>query len=118
MWKPMASDFCRRLSSYEALARYTEAKQVLIGLSRLTEEDPDAAGPACTGDRSADELNDKTIGPEQYSLVKRALSRAEELRSQGKAEEARTLLQTIVDMYATDPDAATFVEQARNGLAP
>lgn len=100
------------------LGQSAEAKQVLIGLVRLTEGDDDAADLHALATDLLKELNDKTIGPEQYSLVKRALSRAEELSAEGKADEARTLLQTIVDVYATDPDAATFVEQARRGLTP
>jgi len=100
------------------LGQDAEAKQVLLGLARLTEGDPDATGLHGLATDLLSELNDKTIGPDQYSLVKRALTRAAALKVQGKAEAARTLLQTIVDMYSSDPDAKSFVEQARNGLAP
>ena len=108
----------QRAVQLRGLGQNTEAKQVLAGLVRLTEGDPDAADLHALATDLLKELNNKSIGPEQYSLVKRALSRAEELRTQGKADEARTLLQTIVDMYAADPDAATFIEQARRGLMP
>ncbi len=100
-----------------SLGQTAEARQVLQGLSRLTEDDQDAADLHTLAEDLLSELNNKSIGPEQYDLVKRALSRAEDLKQQGKTEAARTLLQTIVDLYSVDPDAATFVEQARRGLA-
>ena len=62
------------------------------------------------------ELNDQTIGPDQYRLVKRSLERATELQQNGKAEDARLIWQSVVDLYSTDPDAESFVEQARRGL--
>lgn len=101
-----------------SLGQTTEAKQVLTGLVRLTEGDTDAADLHALANDLLQELNNKTISPERYSLVKRALTRAEELRAGGNADEARALLQTVVDIYASDPDAATFVEQARRGLMP
>lgn len=101
-----------------SLGQTAEAKQVLTGLVRLTEGDTDAADLHALANDLLQELNNKTISPERYSLVKRALTRAEELRAGGKADEARSLLQTVVDIYASDPEAATFVEQARRGLMP
>ena len=108
----------RKAVQLRSLGQSAEAKQILIGLVRLTEGDDDAADLHALATDLLKELNDKTIGPEQYNLVKRALSRVEELRADGKSDEARSLLQTIVDVYATDPEAATFVEQARRGLKP
>ena len=101
-----------------SLGQTAEAKQVLVGLVRLTEGDDDAADLHALATDLLKELNDKAISPEQYSLVQRALTRADELRAEGKADEARELLQAIVEIYANDPDAATFVEQARRGLMP
>lgn len=101
-----------------SLGQTAEAKQVLVGLVRLTEGDDDAADLHALATDLLKELNDKAISPEQYSLVQRALTRADELRAEGKADEARELLQAIVEIYANDPDAATFVEQARRRLMP
>ena len=101
-----------------SLGQTAEAKQVLVGLVRLTEGDDDAADLHALATDLLKELNDKAISPEQYSLVQRALTRADELRAEGKADEAHSLLQAIVEIYANDPDAATFVEQARRGLMP
>ncbi len=50
-------------------------------------------------------------------LVKRSLERAATLHKVGKAEQARSLWQSVVDLYDYDPDMATFVEQARQGLS-
>ncbi|MFO1007069.1 MAG: serine/threonine-protein kinase [Planctomycetaceae bacterium] len=108
----------RKAVQLRSLGQSAEAKQVLIGLVRLTEGDTDAADLHALANDLLQELNNKTISPERYSLVKRALTRAEELRAGGNADEARALLQTVVDIYASDPDAATFVEQARRGLMP
>ena len=90
---------------------------MLLGLSRLTAGDADAADLHALASDLLSELNDKTIGPDQYSLVKRSLERATELQQGGKSDEARLIWQSIVDLYSTDPDAANFVEQARRGLA-
>ena len=100
-----------------SLGQDAEAKQVLLGLSRLTEGDPDAADLHALAKDLLSELNDKTIGAEAYSLVKRSLERAATLSKEGQTEQARALWQSVVDLYASDPDAATFVEQARQGLA-
>ena len=100
------------------LGHAAESKQVLLGLSRLTEGDKDAADLHALAQDLLSELNDKTLGEEAYSLVKRSLERAAALHQDGKTEQARALWQSIVDLYASDPDAATFVEQAQRGLTP
>jgi len=100
------------------LGQDAEAKQVLLGLSRLTAGDPDAEDLHALASDLLSELNDKTIGPDQYSLVKRSLERAKELKQEGQAEDARLIWQSIMDLYSTDPDAASFVEQAHRGLTP
>ena len=100
-----------------SLGQDAEAKQVLVGLSRLTEGDPEAADLHGLAKDLLSELNDTNIGAEAYSLVKRSLERAAALHKDGKTEQARTLWQSVVDLYSSDPDAATFVEQARQGLA-
>ena len=100
-----------------SLGQNAEAKQVLVGLSRLTAGDKDAAELHALAVDLLSELNDQSIGAEAYSLVKRSLERAAALSQDGQVEQARTLWQSVVDLYASDPDAATFVEQAREGLA-
>ncbi len=100
------------------LGQDAEARQVLLGLSRLTQGDDKAADLHALATDLLNELNDKTIGPDQYSLVKRSLLRAGEFQSAGKTVEARELWQSIIDLYSSDPDASTFIEQARKGLGP
>ena len=100
------------------LGEDAEARRVLLGLTRLTAGDPQEADLHALAADLLKELNDKTIGPDQYSLVKRSLVRAAELQQGGKPEQARALWQSIIDLYLSDPDAATFVEQARQGLVP
>ncbi len=100
-----------------SLGQDAEAKRVLAGLSQLTEGDPDAADLHALSADLLGELNDQSIGAESYSLVKRSLERAATLSQAGQAERARTLWQSVIDLYSSDPDAATFVEQARLGLA-
>ena len=100
------------------LGEDAEARKVLLGLTRITEGDAAEADLHGLAADLLNELNDKTIGPEQYSLVKRTLERAAGLEKDGKTEQARTLWQSIIDLYSSDPDAATFVEQARQRLTP
>ncbi len=100
-----------------SLGQNAEAKQVLLGLSRITEGDTEEADLHTLAVDLLSELNDKSIGAEAYSLVKRSLERAAALNQDGKIEQARALWQSVVDLYASDPDAATFVAQAREGLA-
>ncbi len=100
-----------------SLGQDAEAKRVLLGLSQLTEGDPDAADLHALSADLLGELNDQSIGPESYSLVKRSLERAATLSQAGQTARARSLWQSVIDLYSSDPDAATFVEQARQGLA-
>ena len=86
-------------------------------MSRLTDGDETATDLHALAKDLLSELNDKEIGAEAYSLVKRSLERATDLHKSGKTEQARTLWQSVLDLYSTDPDAATFVEQARQGMA-
>ncbi len=99
-----------------SLGQDAEAKRVLLGLSQLTEGDPEAADLHALSADLLNELNDQSIGAESYSLVKRSLERAATLSQAGQAERARTLWQSVIDLYSSDPNAATFVEQARQGL--
>ena len=100
-----------------SLGQDAEAKQVLLGLSRITDGDPEEVDLHALAVDLLAELNDKSIGAEAYSLVKRSLERAATWHQDGKTEQARALWQSVVDLYSSDPDAATFVEQAREGLA-
>ncbi len=99
-----------------SLGQDEEAKRVLLGLSQLTEGDPEAADLHALSADLLDELNDQSIGSESYSLVKRSLERAATLSQAGQTARARSLWQSVIDLYSSDPDAATFVEQARQGL--
>lgn len=99
-----------------SLGQDAEAKRILAGLSQLTAGDPDAVDLHGLSQDLLDELNDQSISAESYSLVKRSLERAATLSQAGEVERARTVWQSVIDLYSSDPDAATFVEQARQGL--
>lgn len=100
------------------LGHAAEARQVLLGVSRLTQGDTDAADLNALAKDLLSELNEKSTGEEAYRLVKRSLERADALHHDGHVEQARGLWQSIVDLYSSDPDAATFVEKAQRGLTP
>lgn len=100
-----------------SLGRDVEARQVLQGLVQLTDGDAQAEDLHALASDLLNELNNKSISPDQYILVKRSLARADDLQKEGKKEEARALRQTVVDLYSSDPLAATFVEQAQRGLS-
>lgn len=99
-----------------SLGQMSESKRVLEGLVRLTRQDPDSSDLFRLASDMLSEMNDKELGPEQYSLVKRTLERAELLVKDGKRDEAKALWQTVLELYSQDPDAEFFVEQARKGL--
>ena len=98
------------------LGQDEEARRVLVALSHLTQGDKSAADLHGLVADLLSELNHTTIGPEQYSLVKRSLERATALSSDGKTDEARAVWQSVIELYSFDSNATTFVEQARKGL--
>lgn len=106
----------QRAVQLRSLGQIQESKRVLEGLARMTKQDSESADLYQLATDLLNEINDAEIGPEQYSLVKRTLDRADRLAQEGKLAEAQALWQSVVDLYSQDPDAQMFVDRAKAGL--
>lgn len=106
----------QRAVQLRSLGQVIESRRVLSGLIRMTQQDPESAELHSLATDLLKELNDVDIGPEQYSLVKRTLERADALAKDGKESEAQELWQSVVELYSQDPDAESFVARAKAKL--
>jgi predicted Ser/Thr protein kinase len=106
----------QRAVQLRSLGQIVESKKVLEGLIRMTQKDPESEDLFRLATDLLSELNDTDIGPEQYSLVRRTLDRADVLAKAGDTKQAIELWQSVVDLYSQDPDAQPFVERAKAHL--
>jgi L-alanine-DL-glutamate epimerase-like enolase superfamily enzyme len=101
VWKLLGGGFCEKIRCYASSlwGPTPEATYELAG--RLLEEVRKERGSA----------------PDRDRLLRESLARADKLAEEGKPAEAREIWKGLISLYADEPGADRFVEQAREALA-
>ncbi len=110
----------QRAIQLRGLGQDVEARRVLAGLIEMTKGDQESDDLRTLATDLLSEMDHQAIDPEEYRLAKRTMDRATQLDLAGKTKEAQALWQSVVDLYANDPQAAPFVNlsRAKLGLVP
>lgn len=104
--------------AYHASGDLVRAERTLTALTALLEGDADRAA---LYDHSQSLLESwrkaQAEVEDRYGWVQNALDRAAKLSAEGERDAARRIWSSIVELYAEDPGADSYVQQARQALS-
>lgn len=111
-----AERFLRLAEHYRDIGDVARAEKLLTSLEALLAGDEEYRTLyEQTQKRLAELKTEPDESNDRYSLLKSAMRRAEELHSQGQADEARVIWQGVIELYGDDPGAAAEVQKAMIG---
>lgn len=99
---------------YRQIGDAGRAEKTLRALKALIAGDPEQQALADFADQLLAELNgDSSASEARKKFLDASLARAEKFAAEGKAAEARAGCQSLIELYADDPLAASHVRTAR-----
>ncbi len=101
---------------YWMIGEYTQAEQLLRALIALTADQAEFKEIHASARELLNTLLDERGQQPSANWLTTALSRADNLKDDGKNSQAMAIWQSIVNLYASDPDAADYVARARKHL--
>jgi tetratricopeptide (TPR) repeat protein len=101
---------------YWMIGDFAQAERLLRALIALTADQAEFKEIHASARELLNTLLDERGQQPSANWLASALRRADKLQDEGKSSEAMAIWQSIVALYASDPDAADYVARARQNL--